>query len=79
LIRETKGIGKIEVPKKMEVVILGDGSLNEFLGEVNLKSLREFAHNRSDVTSFHNSLLPRFTVPTPQQNNSGTINASFII
>jgi hypothetical protein len=72
LIRKEKGSNhRIEVPKNMEVVILGDGSLNEFLGELNLKSLREFAHNRSDVTSFHNSLLPKFKVPSPRQNNSG--------
>ena len=50
----------------MEVVILGCGAMEEFLGRVNLEELEKFVKDQSNVTAFHNSLLPKFSINAPK-------------
>lgn len=48
----------------MEVVILGESALKNFLGETNVMALKKFVEDRLDVTALCDSLLPKFTITT---------------
>ena len=47
----------------MEVVILGCGAMEEFLGRVNLEELEKFVKDQSNVTTVS---FPRFRLNAPK-------------
>jgi len=47
-----------EVPKDMEVIILGHDGLCQLLGKKNVKALAELVEDRTNVTAFSRLLLP---------------------
>ena len=59
--RSTTGKPTCSIPQNMKVLILGNGALNELLGEVNVTALRTFVEDRKDVTALCQSFLPKIS------------------